>query len=289
MEQRTYLPLVGCHLSIASGLEQPLLTGKRIGCTAIQMFTHSNRQWRIPTLKDAQIDLFKNTQNESGIKVVVAHASYLLNITSAQDPVHTQSINMLKQELLRCNLLGIPYLVIHPGARFDVPVEISIQQTAQFLDTILEKTPTTTMILLENTAGQGTVIGSSFQELSAIRELTSHKKNIGFCFDTCHAFAAGYDFTSSASYAVFWHMVDATIGINSIKVIHLNDSKKEKGSRVDRHEHIGQGKLGLATFSLLMNDPRFSDIPKILETPKMDNLDWDIHNLATIKSLIHTA
>lgn len=273
-------------MSIAKGLHNALLAGESIGCTAIQLFTHSNRQWAIKPLSDNEIQLFNETRKKTAIQEIVVHASYLINIGSPDVEIYNKSYNMLIQELKRCEQLSIPLLILHPGSHRNSTPEKSILQISLTLDKVLEQIPGKSMILLEIMAGQGSSIGSTFEELAAIRKAAIHKNRIGFCFDTCHAFAAGYSFQTSSEYSHLLNTIDQIIGINHIKAFHLNDSQKPCSSHVDRHEHIGKGKLGLEPFRLILNDPRFALIPKILETPHNETLTDDIHNLATLRSLI---
>lgn len=280
--------LLGAHMSIAGGIENALIAGQSIDCTVIQIFTHSNRQWKMHPLKEENAELFKQMQKTSSIKSVVAHAGYLLNIGSPKAPMREKSVNVLIEELVRCQQLGIPALVLHPGAYLDGSPDECFEHIGKNIDHALANVPGTTMILIEVMAGQGTVVGSTFEELALIRQLVQHKSRVGICFDTCHAFAAGYDFTTKAGYEKMWKDFDRIIGLEHLKAMHFNDSKKECGSRVDRHEHIGKGKLGLEPFRLLLKDQRFVGVPKILETPHehKDILADYAQNLAILKSLV---
>lgn len=280
--------LLGAHMSIADGLEKSIERGESIGCTTIQIFTKSNRQWQAKALNDEQTSLFRKTMAASSIYPVVAHATYLINIASADSKTAQQSIKALINELARCDQLAIPFLVLHPGSYGKGTREDGMRRLHENLEEVLQNSCAKTVIALETMAGQGSSLGSSFEELATLINDSSHKKRLGVCFDTCHAFVAGYDFRTPASYEKMWQLFDQTIGLNYLKVIHVNDSKKGLNSRIDRHEHIGQGQLGLAPFELLFNDDRFFDIPKILETPKdtQEPLDQDTMNMETIKSLL---
>jgi deoxyribonuclease-4 len=279
--------LVGAHMSIAGGFEKAIERGQSLGCTTIQIFTKSNRQWRAKPITKQEADLFKKTAITLGISPVVAHATYLINLASPNAHTAQLSMQALSNELIRCEQLGIPYLVLHPGSFVQGEIEEGIARISANLNAILDKTTSKTMILLELMAGQGSVIGSSFEQLATILQQITHKKRVGVCFDTCHAFAAGYDLRTPATYKKTWADFDSIIGLEQLKVIHINDSKKELGSHVDRHEHIGKGQLGLEAFKLLFNDKRFFNIPKILETPKVTkDLSEDSMNLATIKSVL---
>lgn len=277
--------LVGAHISVEGGVFRAVEKGASIGCTVIQIFSKSNRQWFAKPLIQDDINRFKKAVKATSMETIVVHASYLINLASANGETRTRSINALKNELERCQELGISFLVLHPGSHLKQGVEEGIELVAQGINEALEEASGKTMILLETMAGQGSSLGSTFEELAAIRSKIQHKKLIGFCLDTCHIFAAGYDFRTKKSYQSLWNKFDQTVGIENLKVIHVNDSKNELGSHVDRHEHLCQGKIGAAGFKLLLNDSRFFSIPKILETPK-NNLEDDLRNINTIKKLL---
>lgn len=279
--------LLGAHLSIAGGYEQAIIKGEEIGCTALQIFTKSSRQWAAKPITPEQASLFKTTLNASSCNTVMSHASYLINIGTADNELRQKSIVALQEELNRCTTLGIPYLVLHPGTSTQSTVEESLHNASQALTEVLTNNTGNTMILLENTAGQGSSLGSTFEQLAIIAKNISPRSRIGFCFDTCHAFAAGYSFTTQQQFTEMWDKFDDLLGLQHLKAFHCNDSAKELGSKVDRHAHIGKGKIGIEAFVLLMNDPRFFDIPKILETPKSEtDLNDDIMNMTTLKNLL---
>lgn len=288
MSTKKHRLLLGAHMSISGGMEKAIERGASIGCTTIQIFTKSNRQWNAKELSSEEITLFKNAAKTYNIHPIVAHATYLINIASADPKVSNASTAALAMELARCQDLGIHYLVLHPGSYGQGSVQEGLERISYHLDTILEKVPGNTMILLETMAGQGSSLCWNFEQIATVIKNTTHKKRLGVCFDTCHVFVAGYDFKDSSSYDALWKTFDEQIGLERLKVIHVNDSKKGVGSRVDRHEHIGKGALGLEPFSLLFNDPRFFDIPKILETPKAteEPLTEDKMNMTTILSLL---
>ncbi len=277
--------LFGAHMSIAGEIQRSIERGESIGCTAIQIFTKSNRQWQAKPLEKEAIDMFKQTWSNSSIQSIIVHASYLLNIGSPSHEAEKKSFEALEVEFKRCADLGIPYLVLHPGSYTSGDEQSCIEKISKNIDLLLEKVHHGT-ILLETMAGQGSQIGYTFEQLAQIIDLSHHKKRIGVCFDTCHAFAAGYDFRTEKTYNHMWEQFDKIIGINKIKAIHLNDSLKDLGSRVDRHADIGTGKIGLKAFELLFNDPRFFDVPKILETPKTELSD-DRKNMDTLEGLIN--
>jgi len=278
--------LLGAHISISGGFYAAISRGQAIGCTAIQIFTKSNQQWAAKSITQEQIDRFLTTWQNSTVKSVIAHASYLINIGSPSEKTLAQSRASLQNELQRCDLLEIPHLVLHPGNHLQTDELSCLQRIANTINTIFDAHDSKTMLLLETMAGQGSNVGHSLEQIATIIDLVENKKRIGVCIDTCHLFAAGYDFRTPENYQLFWHQFDEFIGLSKLKAIHLNDSKKECNSRVDRHEHIGKGKIGLQPFELLMNDPRFFDVPKIIETPKVDFFKEDAMNLATLKSLI---
>ncbi len=279
--------LLGAHLSISGGFEQAIIKGEEIGCTALQIFTKSSRQWASKPITPEQAQLFKNTLNHSSCQLIISHASYLINIGTSDEELRRKSILALKEELTRCHMLGIPFLVLHPGAFTHTSLEEGLDNAGQALTEVLKLDTGNTMILLENTAGQGSSLGSTFEQLAAIANNVTPQERIGVCFDTCHGFAAGYAFSTQQQYTALWHHFDDLIGLQRLKAFHCNDSAKALGSRVDRHAHIGQGAMGLEAFRLLMNDEKFLDIPKILETPKSaTDLSDDLKNMAVLKNLV---
>jgi deoxyribonuclease IV len=288
MSTKGHRLLLGAHMSISGGMEKAIISGASIGCSTIQIFTKSNRQWNAKELSTEEIELFKDTAKALNIGPIIAHATYLINIASADPKVSNASTSALAMELARCQSLDIPYLVLHPGSCGKGTPEEGLERISHHLDAIFEKTPGNTMILLETMAGQGTALCWNFEQIAQVIKKTDHKKRLGVCFDTCHAFVAGYDFKDKDSYEQMWQEFDKHIGLERLKAIHINDSKKGLGSRVDRHEHIGKGALGLESFRLLFNDSRFFDIPKILETPKVTEEPFteDKMNMATIHSLL---
>lgn len=274
--------LLGAHMSIAGGIEHAFYNGASIGCTAIQFFTHSNRQWSMKPLSPQSIEATKKARQETGIEHAVVHASYLINLASETALTTKQSIITLKKELENCHLLGITSLVLHPGTQSN-PKE-AIERISEGLNECLADTPDSTEILIETMAGQGGQVGYQFEQLALIKSKVQHKKRIGFCIDTCHLWAAGYDFSTEKGYLSVMHEFDSILGLTHLKAMHLNDSKKRLGSRVDRHEEIGKGTIGLEAFRLIMNDKRLADVPKILETPKNELEDY-AHNMKILVSL----
>ena len=281
MQKKLFL---GAHMSITGGIDRSLEAAASIGCTALQIFTSSNRSWTTKSLTDEDIERVTIKQKEYNLPIV-SHCSYLINLASPSKSVQKNAYKSLVQELKRCHQLGIQYTVLHPGSRLDSPEDKALQQVATLLDEAFLETNNDVMILLETMAGQGTSIGGTFEQLGYLRNLIQQKKSVGICADTCHLFAQGYDLRTSENYEKVWENFDKEIGIKHLKVIHLNDSKKDLGSHVDRHEHIGKGKIGIEGFRMLMNDPRFESTIKILETPK-SSLNDDLINLTTLKRLI---
>ncbi len=277
--------LLGAHVSTAGGLVHAIEEGTALGCTAIQIFTKNNRQWSYSTFSSQEVAEFRDAQKKSAIEIVLSHASYLINIGSPNSEVYQKSLHALMAELQRCQLLKIPFLVLHPGAFVSGNKEESITQIAHSLDTALEQNPGDTKILLENMAGQGTTLGGTFEELAEIYTQCKNKKMIGFCFDTCHACAAGYNLSSQSGYEQTFGKFDQILGLKNLYVFHLNDSKKACGSHLDRHEAIGKGALGLEVFAKIMNDQRFNSISKIIETPRT-TLDDHAANLKTLRATI---
>lgn len=277
--------LLGAHMSIAGRLEKAIEQGTSLGCTTVQLFTKSNRQWQAKPITPQEAAVFRAAVKNSAIDPVVAHATYLINIGSPNREIEEKSIKAVIDELGRCDQLGIPYLVLHPGSHVDTGEQECLERIARNLDTILENAPGNTKILLETMAGQGSSVCYAFEQIGTIRRLSHHKNRVGVCFDTCHAFAAGYNFTTPEGYKAMWDEFDKSIGLDHLYVMHVNDSMKDLDSRVDRHADIGKGKIGPEAFALLFNDPRFFDIPKILETPKNELAD-DERNIRTIMGLL---
>lgn len=278
--------LIGAHVSIAGGFAKAIERGVAIGATAIQIFTKSNRQWKAAPIEESDAKDFITAQKQSSIKIVVAHAAYLINLGSDSVATQNESLKSLIQEIERCAMLHIPYLVLHPGSSTK-DIESACLQVASLLEEALHATESCkVMVLLETMAGQGNTIGAHFENLACIRKNVASKSRVGFCIDTCHVFSAGYAFDTKKSYDEFMNVIDATLGISHIKLFHVNDSKKDLGSNVDRHEHIGLGKIPLSAFSLLLHDTNFANVPKILETPKDTEFEDDIRNIKTLRDLL---
>ena len=279
--------LLGAHVSAALGLEKSIERAESINANCMQIFTKSNRQWQAKELSAEQITTFTSRTSLSSIQVIVAHAAYLINLGSKNDETVQKSIQALATELHRCEVLQIPYLVLHPGStRFDDNETSSLKFIAHNIQKALELSKTNNVqLLVETMAGQGSNLGYTFEQLATIINNVQDAQRIGVCFDTCHAFVAGYQFHTQELYEQLWQHFDKTVGMQRLKAIHVNDSKKEYNSRVDRHEHIGEGKIPQKAFELLMKDPKLIDIPKILETPK-NHEDDDIRNMNRLKHFI---
>jgi deoxyribonuclease-4 len=279
--------LLGAHMSIAGGVHTAFERGLKIGCTTMQVFTKNSNQWSAKSLTEQDIGQYRQKAGEIAIAPVVAHDSYLINLCAKDQALLKKSRDAFLDELRRCEALGIPYLNFHPGAHMGQGEEDGIRIIAESLNLVHEQTRGSKVkSVLETTAGQGTALGHTFEQLRAIIDRVEEKERMGVCIDTCHIFAAGYDISTEEGYAATLRQFDAVLGPDRLVAIHMNDSKKELGSHVDRHEHIGKGAIGKNGFALLMNDPRMRGIPKILETPKSKDMHEDIENLACLRGLM---
>jgi deoxyribonuclease-4 len=282
---------LGAHESIAGGLVNAFDRGHKASCDAIQIFTKSNRQWRAKPLSDEDIAAWRKRmaaeEEAGGIFPVVAHASYLINIASPKEATWQKSCAALKVEVERCEALGVPYLALHPGSHLNADENIGLSNIARALSQLHGETSSfRTMICLEGMAGQGTNLGHTFEQLAWLLEHTEKGERLGICLDSCHLYAAGFDVRTPEGYAATIEAFDRIIGLDRLKIIHLNDSIHELGSRRDRHTHIGEGTIGLEGFRNFVNDPRLADLPGLIETDKSDDLQEDIENLAKLRSLI---
>lgn len=277
---------LGAHMSIAGGLHMAFDHIRTVEGTALQIFTRNQRQWKIPRLSTYDIELFSVAWEQWGDYPIAAHDSYLINLATPKDELAERSRIGFAEELRRIEALNIPYLVTHPGSHLGEGVESGIERYVRNLDRAIEAAKTDKgMVLLETTAGQGTNLGSTFEELAAIISLSSHPERLGVCYDTCHTFAAGYDIRTPEAYAETFTAFDRHIGIDRLKFFHLNDTKHDLDSHKDRHEHIGEGFIGLEGFRHIMQDQRFVDVPKTLETPKDKDLKDDVRNLEVLRKL----
>ena len=282
------MPFFGAHMSISGGLELAFERISRAGGEALQIFSRNQRQWRAEPISDEEAHRFTAAWRQWGDFPVAVHDSYLINLASTRKETAEKSIKALAAELERTARLGVPWLVMHPGSHLGAGVETGLRTFISNLDKVFLATPETNkvMILLETTAGQGTGLGADFNELAFIINESEWSERLGVCLDTCHIFAAGYDFRTPGEYQQTFTGFDQIIGLEKLKLFHLNDSKKGLGSRVDRHEHIGRGKIGLPGFALLVNDPRFASHPMVLETPKSEDLAEDRDNLTMLRNLL---
>ncbi len=276
-------------MSIAGGYYKAVEEARRRGCDVVQIFTKNNSQWRAKPLTDQDAQLFQDALREQRIQHPLAHTSYLINLASVSPELWKKSVDAYVEEVRRAHHLGVPNLVLHPGAHTTATPEEGLANVVRGLNEAHRRTAKTpTRCLLENTAGQGTTLGRRFEELAVILSGVRRPERVGVCIDTCHLFAAGYPLSSKQDYDNTMAELDDLIGIDQVKAIHLNDSKRALGSRVDRHEHIGRGEMGLAPFRHLLNDPRFAETPMYLETKKGEHegRSWDEINLETLRRLI---
>ena len=278
--------LVGAHMYIAGGIHNAFAHGERAGCRTLQIFLKNSSQWRGKALTEEDRALYREAELRSGIAPVVAHSSYLINLASPVEELRARSLAALVEELERARFLGVPWLILHPGAHMGAGCEEGVARIACCLERALGSVEGPTGILLENTAGQGSCLGHRFEDLAAILDRVRDERRIGVCFDTCHAYAAGYDLRSPEGYRRTMRELERLIGTERIRAFHVNDCKRELGCRVDRHAHIGKGTMGLEGFRALVNDRRFARVPKILETPKGKELREDRMNLATLRRLV---
>ena len=241
--------LLGAHMSIAGGIDLAPLRGREVGCRTMQLFTKSSNQWRARPLPPEEIERYRANLQVTGIAPVVAHDSYLINLASTDAELHRRSMAAFLEELERAEALGIQYLVTHPGAHMGAGEEAGLRQVAKSVRELLKGTKDyQVQVIIETAAGQGTSLGHRFEQIAALLDQIGLPERTGVCLDTCHVFAAGYDIRTPEGYADVIGAFDAIVGISRLKVIHLNDSKKELGCRVDRHEHIGKGNIGLEAF-----------------------------------------
>lgn len=279
---------LGAHMSISGGIHLAPARAKEAGCGVMQVFTQNASQWRGKMPTAAEAALFREQREESGLRDVISHDIYLINLAAAPGEVRDKSLAAFAAEMARCALLGIDKIVMHPGSHLGDGEAAGLARIVDAFDRLIEQVPEYRgLILLENTAGQGTNLGYRFEQLQTIIQGSSTPERFGVCLDTCHAVAAGYELRTPEGYVAAFNEFERMLGCGRIACFHLNDSKKGLGSRVDRHEHIGQGELGLEPFRMLLNDPRFKAVPKILETPKGDDDEMDRVNLGVLRGLIH--
>jgi deoxyribonuclease IV len=279
--------LLGAHMSIGGGVHRAIERSCSIECTALQMFVKNNMQWFARPLDRSEIKAFVKHAQRKQIEAAFAHSSYLINLAATNPQFHANSLRALAEELTRANQLELPFLVLHPGAHLGAGEDAGIEKIIASIDAIWAVIPKVkTRIALETTAGQGSCLGARFEHLAAIIENVREPERLCVCLDTAHVFAAGYDIGSELGVKKMFREFDRVIGLNRLAALHLNDSKTTLGSRVDRHEHIGKGKIGLDAFRFIMRDRRFRKIPKVLETPKDKNLAEDVANMKTLRGLL---
>ncbi|HPD13992.1 MAG TPA: deoxyribonuclease IV [Planctomycetota bacterium] len=283
---------MGAHMSIQGGVHRAIERGQALGCTALQIFTRNQVQWRAAPLTADDCERFRAAWAASGIGPIVAHANYLIDLASADERVARLSLDNLIIEFQRAAALGLRWVVLHPGCHQGRGEQAGLQQVAEAATRAMQATRDLPVgLLLETTAGQGTSLGWRFEQLAWLLEAISPPQRLGVCFDTCHVFAAGYDLRTPEAYEATMADFDRIVGLSRIHAIHLNDAKRELRSRVDRHEQIGRGKLGRGAFRCLLRDSRLAAVPKIIETPKEDGErdDWDTVNLRLLRRLARPA
>jgi len=279
-------PLLGAHISIARGFDKAVEHAQEMGCTAMQFFSKSNRQWHAKPLQENEIELFKASLASSTIRSTIIHASYLINIGSPDKQASYKAALALKEEIVRAQQLGVDHLVLHPGSHKATNADESLKQIAHIINGIFNEIgDITTKLLIETMAGQGSSVGRSFEQLAYLHSMIDHKERVGICLDTCHIFAAGYDISTQEGYERTKQAFKELLGLDTLCAIHINDSKTALGSNVDRHEHIGKGAIGIKAFECIMNDQELAHIPKIVETP-LDHPDDHARNIKILKELI---
>ncbi len=284
-------PILGSHVSAAGGLHRAVERALNVGCDCVQVFTKNNNQWQAKPLTDKEVAAWREALEASGLSHPIAHASYLINLASPKSDLFQKSVDALVVEWERANLLGLEGLVVHPGAYTDSSEEDGLNRIVDAVaETIDRVDPGSCRLLLENTAGQGTCLGHNFEQLAFLIDAINAPKRVGICFDTCHAFAAGYAIHEKNGFRAMRKEIDDLLPPDTIAALHLNDSKKPLGSRVDRHEHIGRGEIGTEAFRMLFHDKVLGRLPGYLDTEKgtddESGEDWDVINLRTLRELV---
>ncbi len=290
INSRAFSVIVGSHVSAAGGAFKAVQRAVDVGCDCVQIFTKNNNQWKAKPLTDQDVKKWNEALAESNLSHPIAHASYLINLASPKDDLFQKSIDALVIELDRANLLGLVGLVVHPGAFTDSSEQDGLNRIVDAVSEVLQRVDAgSCRLLLENTAGQGTCLGHTVEQLAFMLDGIGDDQRIGICLDTCHAFAAGYEINTADGFSAMSREINDLLPANSITALHLNDSKKPLGSRVDRHEHIGRGEIGLDGFRYLYQDPMLSTLPGYLETEKGTDEetgeDWDVINLRVLREL----
>ncbi len=277
--------ILGAHRSTAGGVWKAAESGREIGCDAIQIFTRAPQQWAARPLDPGDAQKFRQACRDCGIRAVLAHDIYLTNLATSRVGIREKSIASFKDEIARCELLGIPWLVTHCGAHDETGEQAGIARVAEALKECLDSAAIDSVtVLLEGTAGQGSALGWRFEQLAQLLTQTARPERTGICLDTCHMFAAGYDIRTPEGYEAVTRAFDDTVGVERLSAVHANDAKRPLGSRVDRHECLGEGHIGREGFSLLVNDPRMRDIPIVIETPNLDRHKEDLDFLRGLKT-----
>lgn len=282
------MPYLGAHMSIAGQPALALVRGAEVGCQVIQFFTRNRVRWSARKLSPSEIDRFHRVREETGVIPVAVHGSYLINLASDRADVRRKSRSLLACELEWAEALQVPFLVLHPGSHKGDGLEKGLERISKALNRIMDL-KFQAKILLETTSGQGTNIGYRFEHLAEIMARVDDPQRLGICFDTCHVFSAGYDFCTRSAYRHLFSEFDTIIGLERLNLFHINDSKGQSGSGIDRHEHPGRGNIGLRALSMLLNDPRFHHHSFLLETPKgidSGGKDLDMTNLNRLRNLI---
>jgi len=287
IENRQSKILLGAHMSISGGVHIAIERARSIDCTAMQMFVKNNMQWFARPLTRDEVRAFVEHRQRAELLSIVAHANYLINLAATNPLFHANSIRALSKELASANQLELPFLVLHPGAHRGAGEEAALAKIIASINKVFRKIPKVkTKIALETTAGQGSCVGHRFEHLAHIIDNVREPERLCICLDTAHLFAAGYDIGTESGIRKTFREFDRKIGLDRLVAIHLNDSKTGRGSRVDPHEHIGKGKIGLVAVRFIMRDRRLNKIPKVLETPKVKDWREDVMNLQTLRALV---
>jgi len=276
---------LGFHISIAGGFSRVVPRALNIGCEAIQIFSRNPRAWTYGSLKPDEVACFRKALSQTDISPVFLHAPYLLNLASPNPELYARSVTYLGDELQRAQTLGAHFVIVHVGNRLNTPEAKALERISRAIDSVFSGVNNSVHLLLENTAGQGTEMGCQVAQLKAILEQIQEERRVGICLDIAHAFQAGYDITSKGLDRLV-HDFDTLIGLDKLKLLHLNDSRSKSGSRVDRHWHIGEGEIGIAGFRNIVNHPALMHLPGIMETPRKTDAD-DLRNMAVIRTLMH--
>jgi deoxyribonuclease-4 len=279
--------LLGAHMSISGGAHMAIERARSINCTAMQIFVKNNMQWFARPLTKEEIRAFLNHAQRGELLSIFAHANYLINLAGTNPQFHANSLRALSEELIRADQLELPFLVLHPGAHVGAGEEAGLDKIAKSINRVLAKIPRVkTKIALETTAGQGSCLGHKFEHIAYIIDKVREPERLCVCLDTAHVFAAGYDIGNESAVRKTFRKFDCVVGLDRLSAIHLNDSKTAQGSRVDRHQHIGKGRIGPDAFRYIMGSPRFRKIPKVLETPKGKDLAEDVVNMKTLRGFL---